>query len=473
MSNLVVQTNVLALNSHRNLKVIGVKQTQSSARLSSGYRINSAADDAAGLAISEKMRAQIRGLDMASKNTQDGISLVQTAEGGLQEIDNMIQRIRELVDQAANDTNDFTTNDREKIQEEINQLTQGIDNMSEQVEFNAKKLLDGSLMDKATRSQLLADIDKKLAAAIGAGDKAAYATAGSLSDVSVNSNEISKATATGENGSLGDLWVENSGGQSAVEDITYNPTGISESLLFDTNDAVATITELTGTATATSALQVTGVGYDSTASKVTLYLGTEGSTEATGVKLNATGCEVTNYTIDANSTCKVTVWTGTDSGDSTQCAYSDFNVGSSEEMGSYYVASTEETTVIDSDASQLSYTTDTQSDETVAVFTGTAPNATIACSYKEFGTSGSNYDYAGTTMTEAVIDTDAAQIDYDDLDKASCKVTVFTGTDANATVQSAYSDLAVDQGASDNTGGTFNYAVTEDDTVHVITNTTE
>jgi flagellin len=99
---------------------------------------------------------------MASKNSQDGISLIQTAEGGMQEIDNMIQRIRELVVQSANDTNDFKTADRRKLQDEIDQLTQGIDAMANQVEFNAKKLINGELMDASTKAQLIADIDVKI-----------------------------------------------------------------------------------------------------------------------------------------------------------------------------------------------------------------------------------------------------------------------------------------------------------------------
>ena len=188
MSNLVIQTNVAALNSHRNLKVIGGKQFSASSKLSSGYRINSAADDSSGLAISEKMRAQIRGLDMASKNAQDGISLVQTAEGGLTEIDNMVQRIRELVVQASNDTNDFITADRKKLQDEIDQLTQGIDQMGSQVEFNAKKLLNGDLMDKATQGSLLADLAVKannllggIASEITAGASNVSQLAGSIS----------------------------------------------------------------------------------------------------------------------------------------------------------------------------------------------------------------------------------------------------------------------------------------------------
>jgi len=151
MSNMAINTNILALNSHRALKGVGNQQTKASTRLSSGYRINSAADDAAGLAISEKMRSQIRGLDMASKNTQDAVSLIQTAEGGMQEIDNMLQRIRELTVQASNDTNDQdntdTTStaqgDRTKIQDEINQLIEEIDSMAERVEFNKKKVISG------------------------------------------------------------------------------------------------------------------------------------------------------------------------------------------------------------------------------------------------------------------------------------------------------------------------------------------
>lgn len=150
MSNLVIQTNVLALNAHRNTKTVGTMQEKASAKLSSGYKINSAADDAAGLAISEKMRSQIRGLDMASKNAQDAISLIQTAEGGMQEIDNMVQRIRELIVYASNDTNENNaegTGDRQKIQDEIGQLVEEIDSMSERVEFNKKKVINGDYAD--------------------------------------------------------------------------------------------------------------------------------------------------------------------------------------------------------------------------------------------------------------------------------------------------------------------------------------
>ncbi|MCL2618508.1 MAG: flagellin, partial [Defluviitaleaceae bacterium] len=153
MSNMVVRTNIMALNSHRNLGMVGVQQSRASSRLSSGFRINSAADDAAGLGISEKMRAQIRGLDQASRNGQDGISLIQTAEGAMSTINEMVTRIRELVVQAANDTNahdqlnsaTWSQSDRTRIQDEINQLMAEIDATTKRVEFNTRTLLDGSL----------------------------------------------------------------------------------------------------------------------------------------------------------------------------------------------------------------------------------------------------------------------------------------------------------------------------------------
>ncbi len=142
MSNMVIQTNILALNAHRNLSTVGNVQSKSSSRLSSGYRVNSAADDAAGLAISEKMRSQVRGLDMAAKNAQDGISLIQTAEGSMNEIGNMTQRVRELVIQSANST--LEESDRNKIADEVQQLLDEITNMAGRTEFNKKILATGS-----------------------------------------------------------------------------------------------------------------------------------------------------------------------------------------------------------------------------------------------------------------------------------------------------------------------------------------
>ncbi|KHO61019.1 flagellin [Thermoanaerobacter sp. YS13] len=140
---MIINHNLSALNAWRALAINTANTQKALEKLSSGYRINRAGDDAAGLAISEKMRAQINGLNQAQRNAQDGISLIQTAEGALNETHAILQRMRELVVQAANDTN--TTQDRANIQAEINQLLQEVDRISDQTQFNTKTLLDGSL----------------------------------------------------------------------------------------------------------------------------------------------------------------------------------------------------------------------------------------------------------------------------------------------------------------------------------------
>jgi flagellin len=143
MSVLRVYQNVIALNANRNLKITGMAISKSLERLSSGLRINRAADDAAGLAISEKLRAQIRGLNRASSNALDGISLIQTAEGALNETHSILQRMRELAVQAANGV--YTAGDRQAIQLEVSQLIDEINRISKTTEFNSKTLLDGTM----------------------------------------------------------------------------------------------------------------------------------------------------------------------------------------------------------------------------------------------------------------------------------------------------------------------------------------
>lgn len=143
MSILRINQNPVAINANRNLKVTGMAISRSLERLSSGLRINRAADDAAGLSISEKLRAQIKGLNRASANSLDGISLIQTAEGALNEVHNILQRMRELAVQAANGV--YTANDRQALQLEISELTDEINRISRTTEFNSKRLLDGTL----------------------------------------------------------------------------------------------------------------------------------------------------------------------------------------------------------------------------------------------------------------------------------------------------------------------------------------
>ena len=141
--SLRINTNVEAFNSHRNLENTSSRLAKSMEKLSSGFRINRAADDAAGLAISEKLRGQIGGLDQARRNVQDGISLVQTAEGSLTEVHSMLQRVRELAVQWANGT--LATTDRNAIVSETRQLQSEIDRIGRTAQFNGIRLLDGSV----------------------------------------------------------------------------------------------------------------------------------------------------------------------------------------------------------------------------------------------------------------------------------------------------------------------------------------
>src|SRR5918912_1647935 len=137
-----INTNVEAFNAHRNLQGTAAQAAKSMEKLSSGLRINRAADDAAGLAISEKMRSQIGGLDQAQRNAQDGVSLVQTAEGALDEVHSMLQRVRDLKVQFNNGTLD--TDDQDAIAAEVSQIGQELGNIASQTSFNGNSLLNGA-----------------------------------------------------------------------------------------------------------------------------------------------------------------------------------------------------------------------------------------------------------------------------------------------------------------------------------------
>ena len=168
---MVVQHNLSAMNTNRQMSLVTSSLQKSTEKLSSGYRINRAGDDAAGLSISEKMRSQIRGLNKAATNAQDGISLIQVAEGALNETHSILQRMNELATQAANDTN--VTTDRNAIKAEINQLVSEIDRIQSTTQFNTKNLLDGNFKNKSLQvgslsGQVIAiNISSMSAASIG------------------------------------------------------------------------------------------------------------------------------------------------------------------------------------------------------------------------------------------------------------------------------------------------------------------
>ncbi|QXE00960.1 flagellin [Terribacillus sp. DMT04] len=200
-----INHNIAAINTYNKLSSNSAATSGSLEKLSSGLKINKAGDDAAGLAISEKMRGQIRGLDMASKNAQDGISLIQTAEGALNETHSILQRMRELSVQSANDTN--TDEDRAELQKEMEALSTEIDRISNDTEFNTQNLLDGSFSGKLI--QIGANTGQTLSVSISTMNASALgistATISSQSGANASIDAIDKAISavSGQRSSLG------------------------------------------------------------------------------------------------------------------------------------------------------------------------------------------------------------------------------------------------------------------------------
>jgi flagellin len=184
---MVVQHNISAMNANRNLGITVQNQAKSSEKLSSGYKVNRAADDAAGLAISEKMRRQIRGLTQASANAQDGISAVQTAEGAIAEVQNMLQRMNELAVKASTDT--LTSADRSYIQMEVSALASEITRTATVSEFNNQKLIDGTFTGKNLQVGAESKGDNQIKVSISA-----------MSATALSVNVSSKFCVTGNSG---------------------------------------------------------------------------------------------------------------------------------------------------------------------------------------------------------------------------------------------------------------------------------
>ncbi|SHN67122.1 flagellin [Paenibacillus sp. ov031] len=187
---MIINHNIAALNTHRQLSTNTTNTNKNIEKLSSGLRINRAGDDAAGLAISEKMRGQIRGLDQASRNSQDGISLIQTAEGALNETHSILQRMRELAVQSGNDTN--TAGDRKNLQDEMNQLNEEIDRIQSTTQFNTKNLLDGSMGQAVNSAVANVNTNSALKNSAGAALTAGTTTLVSATDRNGNNLGITK-----------------------------------------------------------------------------------------------------------------------------------------------------------------------------------------------------------------------------------------------------------------------------------------
>jgi len=242
---MIINTNVSALNAQRNLSNTSSKMSKNLEKLSSGLRINRAADDAAGLAISEKMRSQVRGMQQGQRNAQDGVSMLQTAEGALGEVHNILQRVRELSVQAGNTT--LSSSDRTAIGEEMVALKSEIDNIAQRTRFNGLDLLNGSLATTLSGGT---------ASAVTATENAADVTVASIdvgnADASStytlsNSGAVLTATVTANGFSRAETFTVQAMGQNATQAITFEELGVTLNLEQD-----GTAASVTGAAIATA-----------------------------------------------------------------------------------------------------------------------------------------------------------------------------------------------------------------------------
>jgi len=298
---MIINHNMMAMNANRNANINSEKASKSMQKLSSGLRINSASDDAAGLAISEKMRGQINGLNQASSNAQDGISMVQTAEGALNETHDILQRMRELAVQSGNDT--ATNDDRTAMQSEMTQLESEIDRIGNTTQFNTKNLLDGS-MGKAVNAAV-----KNVNTSSVIKDSTGPTAAASLLDKLEDSNGNSLGITTGDtvtvsyvkNGTTVTNSTAVTAGTTKLSDLTI-PDGL---LGVDANSDLTVTANTAGVTNAIEGLTITvkdGTGNTRTAATNALSSFSE-STAAADVRQNGSA----TLQIGANTNQNLTV----------------------------------------------------------------------------------------------------------------------------------------------------------------------
>lgn len=299
---MIINHNIPALNTHRQLSINTSNTNKNIEKLSSGLRINRAGDDAAGLAISEKMRGQIRGLDQASRNAQDGISLIQTAEGALNETHSILQRMREISNQSANGTN--TDSDRQALQDEMNQLTSEVNRIGNTTEFNTQKLLNGGI-GSSDADKLTQATSAKVTASVAVAATAISLTAGATIKVDNRTFDLSAISIT-----AGASAADNATALKTALDATTSG-GVKLSDLVDIK-ANGAILEFTAKSSGSSSklefggTDVTKLGISATASAT----GDPSTVERAGLEAG-TSLTAAGVTLAVGSTVKFTV--GSDS----------------------------------------------------------------------------------------------------------------------------------------------------------------
>ncbi|MEW5890873.1 MAG: flagellin [Pseudomonadota bacterium] len=435
----VINTNIASLNAQRNLNTSQSSLAVSLQRLSSGLRINSAKDDAAGLAISDRMTAQIRGLNQAVRNANDGVSLAQTAEGALSQSSNLLQRIRELAIQSANSTNSAT--DRAALQSEVNQLKNELNRVASTTTFNGLKVLDGTFANQAF--QVGADANQTITVSISgaaATDLANYSVTGNNSNASTGTGQAIAATTTvasvTNNITAQTLTISGSTGTTTVS----VAAGATAYTIASNVNAVSGVTGVTAKATNTATLASL-----SASGTVTFTLGS-GSSTAT-IQAAVTTSDLSALQKAINNTSGTTGVTATVSGGTltlTQADGKDIRIEGFDISGS--TGGTLTVTGAGGDAVTL---TDDAGDSTVVAGTVTfnSPN-TFSVSSNVAGTAGSVLDTAASTAVSA----SASYVSAIDISTASGAQSAIDVVDAAlAKVSSIRADLGAIQSRFEST----------------------
>ena len=307
----IINTNIASMNAQRNLDVSGAGLQTALQRLSSGLRINSAKDDAAGLAISERMTSQIRGLDQATRNANDGISLVQTAEGAVSGMSDNLQRLRELSLQASNATNSAA--DRQMIQTEVSQLVTEIDRVASMTEFNGMKLLDGSFASKAfqvganTNQTISVSMDSARTTKLGSTDTASLTaanngTAMASADLILNGVTVGASLASSDNASTGTAIASSGIAKAAAINAVSANSGVTASIN-KTSAAGASMAIAAGTGTmvinGVTTSTITLGGVDATTDRVAVINAINAKSGQTGVVASDSGLNASGVTLTA------------------------------------------------------------------------------------------------------------------------------------------------------------------------------
>lgn len=291
---MIINHNMNAMNAHRNMSANTVNAGKSMEKLSSGLRINKAGDDAAGLAISEKMRGQIRGLDQASRNGQDAVSLIQTAEGGLNETHSILQRMRELGVQSATDTN--TADDRAKIQAEVDQLAKEITRISNTTEFNTQNLLAGGLDNTF---QIGANKDQNISLSINKMDATALGVSGDLVNYGLNGTNTGINSVKEASKDVKDYTIKTLASSAATANTDIGAAGAPVTKSDASNGAMtATAGSYNGSSDKSYVFKVTSVGTAATGNITGLSVSEDGGVSFKALSGVNNAASATTFTYD-------------------------------------------------------------------------------------------------------------------------------------------------------------------------------